>query len=96
MSQESVHPPPIDSYIAMGTLPTRERYSPAFLNHQSGDLRDGHKLSQLLTVEPDLWDLTTSYQAHPGMPENVTLLRDAEWASGLTKAMIYPICTNSH
>ena len=50
--------------------------------------------SQLHTVKQDLWDPTTSYQAHPGMPENVTLLRDAEWTSGLTKVMIYPTCTN--
>ena len=26
----------------------------------------------------------------------VTLLRDAEWTSGLTKVTIYPICANSH
>ena len=50
-----------------------ERYSPAFSNHQSGDLRDGHELPQLHTVKPDLWDPTTSYQAHPEMSESVTL-----------------------
>ena len=33
-----------------------KRYSPAFLNHQSGNLRDGCELPQLHTVEPDLWD----------------------------------------
>ena len=73
-----------------------KRYSPAFLNHQSGNLRDGCKLPQLLTVKPDLWDPTTSYWAHPGMQENVTLFRDAEWAGGFTKVMIYPVCANPH
>ena len=73
-----------------------KRYSPAFLSHQSGDLRDGWKWQQLHTVKPDLWDPTSSYPAHPGMPENVTLLRDAEWTIGLIKVAICPVCANLH
>ena len=74
----------------------RKRYSPSFSNHQNGNLRDGHKLPQLHTVEPDFWYPTTSFWAHPGMPENGTLLKDAEWTSGLAKVVIYPTCTNLH
>ena len=62
-----------------------ERYSPSFSKHQSGNLRDGCKLLQLQTVQPDLWDPTTSFWAHPGKPENATSLGDAEWTGGLTK-----------
>ena len=43
-----------------------KRYSPAFLNNQSGNLRDGHELPQLHIVKPDLWDPATSFWAHPG------------------------------
>ena len=86
----------MDSYTDVRTLPTRKKVLTTFLNHQSGHLRDSHELPQLHTVEPDLWDPTTSYWAHPGMPENVTLLGDAEWTSGLSKVMIYPIYANSH
>ena len=50
----------------------RKRYSPAFLNHQIGNLRDGCELPQLHTAKSDLWDSATSFWAHPGMPENVT------------------------
>ena len=73
-----------------------KRYSPDFSNHQSGNLRDGHEPPQLHTVKPDLWDPATSFGVHPGMPENVTLLRDAGWIGGLTKVAIYPTCTNQH
>ena len=73
-----------------------KRYSPAFLNHQSGDLRDVHDLPQLHTVEPHLQDSATSFWAHTGMPENVTILRDAGWIDGLTKVSIYLVCTNQH
>ena len=73
-----------------------KRYSPAISNHHSDDLRDSHELPQLHTVKTDLWDPTTSFQAHPGMAENVTHLGDAEWTGGLTKVMIYPTCTNLH
>ena len=57
---------------------------------------DGCELPQLHTVKPDLWDPATSFGAHPGMPENVTLLGDVGWIGGLTKVMIYPGCTNQH
>ena len=73
-----------------------KRYSPAFSNHQIGYFRDGHKPPQLHTAEPDLWDPATSFIVHPGMPENVTEHRDAGWISGLTKVMIYPMCTNQY
>ena len=73
-----------------------KRYSPNFSNHQSGNLRDGHELPQLHTVEPEIWDPTTSYQVHPGMPENVTLPGDAEWTCGFTKVTMYHICANLH
>ena len=73
-----------------------KRYSPAFSSHQSGNLRDSHKLPWFHTVKPDLWDPATSLWAHPGMPENVTFHWDAGWIGGLTKVMIYPMCTNSH
>ena len=38
-----------------------KRYSPAFSNHQSGNLRDGHDPPQLHTLKPDLWDPATSF-----------------------------------
>ena len=66
-----------------------KRYSPAFSNHQIGNLRDGYEPPQLNAAEPDLWG------AHPGMPENVTSLGDTGWIGGLTKVTIYPACTNS-
>ena len=72
-----------------------KRYSQA-LNHQIGNSRDSHKLPQLHAVKPDLWDPDTSFWAHPGMPENVTFLGDAGWIGGLTKVVIYPMCTNLH
>ena len=76
-----------------------KRYLPSFSNHQSANLRDGCKLPQFHTVEPDPWDSTASFclfQAHPGMPENVTSLGDAGWIHGLTKVTIYPTCVDSH
>ena len=73
-----------------------KRYSPAFTNHQIGNLRDGNELPQLHTAKPDLWDPATSFQAHPGMPENVAKQRDAEWIGRLTKVTIYPVCANLH
>ena len=73
-----------------------KRYSPAFLNHQIGNLRDSCKLPQLHTAEPDLRDPATSLWTHPWMPENVTKHGDTEWVSRLTKVIIYPMCTNSH
>ena len=79
-----------------GHFPPGKRYSAAFSNHQSGNLRDGCKLPQFHTVKPNLWDLAMSFGAHPGMPENVTSLRDAGWIGWLTKVMIYPTCANSH
>ena len=71
-------------------------YSTAFSNHRSGNLRDGHKPSELHTAKPDLWDPATSSWAHPGMPDNVTHHGDAGWIGGLTKVMIYPAYTNLH
>ena len=76
-------------------LPGKKVFS-AFSNHQIGYLRDGDKLPQLHTAEPDLLDPATSFWAHPGMPENVTKHRDAEWVSRLIKVMIYLVCTNVH
>ena len=73
-----------------------KRYSSAFSNHQSGNLRDGCELPPLHTVKPDLWDPATSFWAHPGMPENVTFLGDDGWIGGLTKVTIYPTCINLH
>ena len=61
-----------------------KRYSPAFLNHHIGNLRESHELPQLHTAEPDLWDPATSFWAHPGMPENMTIHGDAGWIGGLT------------
>ena len=73
-----------------------KKYSPAFSNHQIGNLRGSCKLPQLHNAEPDLWDPTTSFWAHPGMPENVTLLGDAEWIGEVTKVTIHPAGTNLH
>ena len=81
---------------AWGHFLPGKRCSPALLNHQSGNLRDGQELPQLHTVKPDLWDPATSFSAHPGTPENVTSLRDAKWISVLIRVVIYPMCANSH
>ena len=82
----------------LGTLPTREKGTPpAFLNDQSGNLRDGcmnHHSSTLLNQ--NLWDPATSFWAHPGMPENMTFLGDTGWIGELTNVLIYPICANMH
>ena len=73
-----------------------KRYSPAFSYHQSYILRmvmncHGSTLSnQTSGILPLL------FEPHPGMPENVTVLRDAGWFCGLTKVTIYPACTNQH
>ena len=65
-----IHNQQIPSQMWGHFLPGK-RYSPAFLNHQIGNLCDGHELPQLHTAEPDLWDPATSFWAYPGMPENV-------------------------
>ena len=65
-------------------------YSPAFSNHQSGNLRDGHELPQLHNVKPDPWDPVTSFWAHPGMPENVTILGTLDGLVGSPKSQFIP------
>ena len=55
-----------------------KRCSPVFSNHQIGNLRNGHEPPQLNNPDSDLWDPATSFWAHPGMPENVTLPGDTE------------------
>ena len=52
-----------------GHLLPGKMYSPALLNHQIGNLRDGHKLPQPKAAKPDVWYPATFFQAHPGMPE---------------------------
>ena len=43
-----------------------KRYSPAFSNHQIGNLRDGHELPQPKAAKPDLWDSVTSLEPTQG------------------------------
>ena len=73
-----------------------KRYSPAFLNHQLGNSRDGHEPP----TAPCCWTRHLGschfFLGPPRDARNVTILRDAEWIGGLTKVMIYPMGTNLH
>ena len=71
-----------------------KRYSSAFLSHQIGNLRDGHKLPQPKAAKPDLWDPATSFWAHPGMPEMWLLSRDARWIWWAHWGHVFPVCAN--
>ena len=65
-----------------------KRYSPALSKHQTGNLRDGHKLPQPKTAKPDLWDPATSFWAHPGMPEMWQFSGTLDEFSGLTTVVV--------
>ena len=56
----------MDSFTDMGTLPPWEKGTHQPSQTTSGYLRDGHKLSQLHTVKPDLWDPSLLFEPTQG------------------------------
>ena len=70
-------------------LPGR-RYSPALLNHQTGNLREGHKLPQSKAARP--WGSCNFFWAYPGRPEMRLSPGMLDGFSGPTEVVIYSTC----
>ena len=81
----------MDSLTGMGDFQPGNRYLPALSNHQIGNLRDGHELSQPKAAKPDLWDQATSFESTQGC-QKCEFLGTLDEFSGLIEVKIYPTC----
>ena len=84
-----IHYQQIPSQVWGHFLPGK-RYPPAFLNHQSGDLRDSCKLPQLHTVKPDLWDPSLLFEPTQGCQKMWPFLGTLDGLVGSPKLQFIP------
>ena len=69
----------------------QNRHLSALLNHQIGNLRDGHELPHPKAAKPDLWDHATSFEHTQGC-QKCDSLGMLNGLGGLTEVTIYPAC----
>ena len=62
MSWKPIHPPPMDSFANMGTLPTWEKVLTNLIKPPDWQFKwTNHKLPEPKAAKPDLWDPATSF-----------------------------------